>query len=396
LLKADPNDLSALYETSRVQLAQGRSADAISTLERLLAKDRTNEQANVALIDLLLASGQTDRALERARDAAALMREALTIQTTLARVQIAKGDMGAARSTLNSLTRVAAFNPSAQVTIGYLQLAAGNPQGAAYSADKALQGDARFVPALLLLAELDVAAGAVDKAEARLRELVRQDARLAPAHRLLGDVAIARKSPAAAVAHYRTALDRSPDFETLRRLYVAHVQAGDAGKGLALLQGWVKKRPDDVPAMALLAEAQTQAGQKKTARATLQAAAARGPNPVILNNLANLQAELGEPEALATAEKAKQLAPNDPVILDTVGWIRVRQGQVDAGLKDLREARLRDPANPEIRYHLAVALSKSGRAAEARSELNQALAGARPFVGRDDALTLQRTLGTSP
>jgi len=50
-------------------------------------------------------------------------------------------------------------------------------------------------------------------------------------------------------------------------------------------------------------------------------------------------------------------------------------------LRYLREAKLRDAANPEIRYHLAAALDKLGRASEARQELDQTLAGNRGFLG---------------
>jgi len=39
----------------------------------------------------------------------------------------------------------------------------------------------------------------------------------------------------------------------------------------------------------------------------------------------------------------------------------------------LREARLRSPSNGEIRYHLAFALAKLNRKAEAKEELTAAL-----------------------
>jgi Flp pilus assembly protein TadD len=69
------------------------------------------------------------------------------------------------------------------------------------------------------------------------------------------------------------------------------------------------------------------------------------------------------------AEHAHRLAPQDASAQDTLGWLLVQQGQLDAGLKHLREARLRAPTNPEIRYHLASALAVAGRTEEARVEL---------------------------
>ncbi len=43
----------------------------------------------------------------------------------------------------------------------------------------------------------------------------------------------------------------------------------------------------------------------------------------LLNNLAWLYGELGDPRALGHAEKAYALMPSDPGAMDTLGWILV-------------------------------------------------------------------------
>jgi hypothetical protein len=58
----------------------------------------------------------------------------------------------------------------------------------------------------------------------------------------------------------------------------------------------------------------------------------------------------------------------------------------------LREAKLRDSTNAEIRYHLAAALERLGRPAEARQELDQALTGNTGFPGIEDAKKLRQRL----
>jgi Flp pilus assembly protein TadD len=65
---------------------------------------------------------------------------------------------------------------------------------------------------------------------------------------------------------------------------------------------------------------------------------------------------------------------------------------VDAGLRHLREARLRDPQNPEIRYHLAAALAKIGRKEEAQQELDEALRTKVAFDDIEAARSLLRSL----
>ena len=62
-----------------------------------------------------------------------------------------------------------------------------------------------------------------------------------------------------------------------------------------------------------------------------------------LNNYANLLLQLNDPAAQATAEQALKLDPDNPNFADTLGWILVQGGQTEAGLRYLREARLRSP-----------------------------------------------------
>lgn len=145
----------------------------------------------------------------------------------------------------------------------------------------------------------------------------------------------------------------------------------------------------------LLSQAQTDAGQLREAKATLEAVLKAGESAPVLNNLANLQWQLKDPAAQQTAERAFKLAPGDALILDTLGWILVQKSQLDAGLRHLREARLRDPANPEIRYHLAWALAKSGRKGEALQELEAALQSGKSFPGIDSARSLKAELAAS-
>ena len=101
----------------------------------------------------------------------------------------------------------------------------------------------------------------------------------------------------------------------------------------------------------------------------------------------------GVPDGLpgrARKGRAHRLAPKDPAIQDTLGWILVEQGQVDKGLRQLRDARLRDPQNPEIRVHLAAALAKSGRRDEAKREVEELLKSAPPTEIAAAARKLER------
>ena len=83
-------------------------------------------------------------------------------------------------------------------------------------------------------------------------------------------------------------------------------------------------------------------------------------DPALLNNLAGLYHLTGDKRARAYAEKAYKLAPRHPIMLDTFGWILVATDDAERGLTLLRQAFTRAADNPEVLYHLAVALQRTG------------------------------------
>jgi tetratricopeptide (TPR) repeat protein len=76
-------------------------------------------------------------------------------------------------------------------------------------------------------------------------------------------------------------------------------------------------------------------------------------------------------EARELIEKALQLAPEDSFIIDSMGWVLYRQGNLDESLKFLQRAFAGRP-DPEIAAHLAEVLWASGKRAEAERILGEA------------------------
>ena len=78
-------------------------------------------------------------------------------------------------------------------------------------------------------------------------------------------------------------------------------------------------------------------------------------------------------EALALITKAHELAPDDPFVLDSLGWVNYRLGKTVDGLTYLRSAYAARP-DPEIAAHLGEVLWAEGRRDEAKKVWSQALA----------------------
>ncbi len=77
-------------------------------------------------------------------------------------------------------------------------------------------------------------------------------------------------------------------------------------------------------------------------------------------------------EARTLIEKALQLSPNDHYILDSMGWVEYRLGQLDKAAEHLRQAYLAQN-DPEIAAHLGEVLWQQGKHDEAIKTWNDAL-----------------------
>lgn len=394
LLKTDEKNVEAMMEMASIEEKANRYDEAARWLDKARVDPKAAITAGTRLAELRLRTGALDQALTVAKDVLLRAPENLAALGLVARVQMSKGDTNSARQTLADMARYANYDPAAQFEVARLQVAAGNDSGAAYSLDKALSTQADFLPALVLRTEIEIRQREFAKAEQQIKQIGERSGGGAVALRLQGDLAMARGQQAAALAAYGSALKKDDGVDMALRLYRAHVAAGDLAKGVAFLDKWQKSHPDNVVVLRTIGDADRQLGNLAAARTAYEKILKLKPDDgQVWNNLALTAAAQNDKAASGFAERAYALRPNDPAVIDTLGWLLYRQGQVDRGLALLRDARLRNSTDPEIRYHLAAALAKSGRRTEAREEVAEALKISASFPGNEDARKLQAELG---
>jgi tetratricopeptide (TPR) repeat protein len=76
------------------------------------------------------------------------------------------------------------------------------------------------------------------------------------------------------------------------------------------------------------------------------------------------------PEAKALIQRALELAPGEPFITDSLGWVEYRMGNRDEAIKHLSQA-YRSRPDPEIAAHLGEVLWMNGQRDEARRILRE-------------------------
>jgi Tfp pilus assembly protein PilF len=125
----------------------------------------------------------------------------------------------------------------------------------------------------------------------------------------------------------------------------------------------------------LLAKIEHKSGNLKRAMELYRTVLETQPNnAVALNNLAYLLADSsGRPdEALPLAQKAKELAPDDPLVEGTLGWVLYQKGLFDAALPHLKTSAANN-RTALSEYHLAMAYFRNEKFGDGRQTLDAAL-----------------------
>ena len=90
-------------------------------------------------------------------------------------------------------------------------------------------------------------------------------------------------------------------------------------------------------------------------------------------------------KALGLAQKALAQRPEEPSVLDTVGWVYYKKTDTAKAVEYLEKARAKSADDPSVNYHLGMAYAKAGKKEQAKEYLKKALAAGREFQGKADA-----------
>ena len=393
VLKEDERNVEVLFDLATVYEAWGKNDRAFAYLERAVsASTQSQTRANYAMVAWQLRKGEPTAALSAASTLVAKLPDDVEALLTYAQAQLANGDLAGAKSTLANASRRAAYDVRVLERIARAQLDARDAAGAAYSLDKALSDAPNDLSAMALMSTVELLQGDAAKAERWARQVISTYPKAAVGWGLLADVAASRGQTAAAIDGLRRAHEIDKSEATLLRLFRA-LSTQDAGKpAIELAQAWLKTRPASPEVRKALGDSYARAGNFAAARQSYEAVvAARPKDAEALNNLANVLIQQKDPTAVAVAERALAQDARNAGIVDTVGWAYYNAGDNDRALKFLRDARLRSPDNPDVRYHLAVVLAQTGRHSEAREELDAALKNAR-FANSQNARSLLASL----
>ena len=422
-----PTFFPAITNLSRLDLQDNKPDAAKRNFEKLLEKDKTNYGAMAALGELAMLQKNTAEAtswyekasaanpdavvpalklgqhylrINEPQKAMTLARKFQTANPTnpellelLGQAQVASKDTSGALETYSKLVNLIPKAAAPHLRLAGVHMLMQNNAAAADDLKRAVELQPNLIPARLAQIELAARMGRMDDALNAARQIQKLNPDAAVGYAAEGDVLMAQKKPAQALPLYDKALAIDNAQPLLFKSLQALMLDGKAKEAQARATQWIKQHPNDDLINMFAAESSLGAKDYKAAIGLLEPVVKRNPNnAAALNNLAYAYQQNKDPRALATAEQAYKLAANNPGVMDTLGWLLVEQGNVARGVPLLQKASSMAPDASEMRYHLAVGLSKSGDKAGARKELDALLAKDKSFAQADEARALLKTL----
>jgi putative PEP-CTERM system TPR-repeat lipoprotein len=286
--------------------------------------------------------------------------------------QLASGESGQALASLTRLAKMQHGAPEPLLLLAKAHMAAKQPDDAIRALRAALALRPDFDAAQREIAAIYVATGRHEDALREAKAVQARRPQHALGHVLEGELYLAQNKLDLAELTYRGALKKFDRPGLALRTHSILEAAGKSSEADALAEEWIRRHPRDAVMLAYLADLDLAARRYERAEARYRGALQRVPdNALLLNNLAWASNALKRPAALEYAERAHELAPDNPAIMDTLGVILVEAGQIERGLELLGRAADAASDAHQIRLNFAKSLLKTDRKTAARKELEQ-------------------------
>jgi tetratricopeptide (TPR) repeat protein len=369
------NTLEAHIVLSQGAFARGNKADAAREAKAALAMKPDSELAVLSLAQALDDDARVGALLKEFLDG---YPNAVEVRAAYARVLVNRKDYAAARNEFLILAKAQPDNPAHLYALGVLAMQMNQPAEAetyllrfldVLDASSAEDKDPSKV--LVMLSQIAEERGDTKAALSWLDKVGSDDPKMNLAVQVRRAQLSAKQGDLPAARRILSGLTPPDPADQAQVIGVEAQLLSDAGKqneAYKLMEKATVKYPDNPDLLydfALMAE---KAGHVEVMEKALRRVMAQAPDNQHAYNalgysLADRNVRL--PEALKLIRKAQEMAPTDPFIMDSMGWVQYRLGNLDEAEAQLRKAyALRSDA--DIAVHLGEVLWKQGKKDDAR------------------------------
>ena len=357
-----PDYLAALFAKGKAEISLKKLAEAEKTFNEIIHMYPESEPGYKGLLSVYLLKEEEDVALEKI-ETLAKRNAQITPYFVLVQSSIIRKDV---KSANKYLEKIIELNPESTAVhkfenaINFMEAVAAMEGNDIDSARKfiapILVSEPDNLRILSFLVDLELKAGKLNEAAKILKQVETQNPGHPVVFLLKGDVALANKDLEKAKDFFSKSWVSNPSGASASKLFKVLSLMKDTSAKNKHLASWVAKYPQNPEAILYQSINYQQRGQRIKAVEGYEKLLGIAPNNVIgLNNLGWIYFEKGDRRALELLKRAYELTPESAAVLDSYGWVLVKNGKVEEGLVYLEKANKLAPNNKDITDHLAEA-----------------------------------------
>ena len=390
VLRNDPTSESALTLMARAQTIAGNPELAKEALQKLIAAHPSNQNGRRELARLMVRERQWDDVRNLLVTGVQLHPDDVQMTRMLVDTLIRLGDWDTAQLQADRIVEGEDTRALGHYLQGRIHQARENYDGAIVSFKTAIDLQPRAIEPLTNLVRVYVANDDIPSIEAYLQEFLATNSDHVHAQTLLAEVYARQEKWSEAIEANDGALNMDARWvPAYRNLIGLHLLRGELDAAERAADGALEVLPENIDLKMLLATVYERQQRFDEAIAIYREQLQRNPDlDIAANNYAALVADHAENEGqLAEALQLAQRFRNtdNPIFLDTLGWLLYRTGDYDGAVKLLEQAVRGAASVPQLRYHLGMAYYKVDRLDGAKSELQAAVSATQGFFGIEEA-----------
>lgn len=390
VIKDDPENIEAYILLSRAHRANAEEEQADEIINRAYENNRINAKGLMALARYH-AKNKNNAKLEKVIDnylsIDANNYEALSFKSTLLNERKMFSE---AKPYVSRMVQLHPNMPNGYIQSVPLMLAENRKNEAVNLLEEGYKKVNEKTDILEALVSLYVSMKDFDAAISKVQSVIDENGATAELYIFLARIQVTSGKLENAITSLNKARNIRPDWNE-PYLYLANIYEADKQnqKAIEALQHGLKELKGDLKLSLSLAKIYESLSDFNSAINVYEKLYEKYTDNVILvNNLASLLSEHRNDEN--SLKRAKELADrlkniNQPVILDTVGWIYYKVGNYAEAVTILKTVVEKSPEVALFNYHLGMALYKTGDEVAAKTYLTNSLANNSRFPGKDDA-----------
>ncbi len=353
VLAKDKSNVRAMLALADLAIKENKESDYLTWIQKAAKADPTAFEPNARLVAYYLGKKDNQKALALATSVQTANPESVLALELLGRTQLVSGEKESARITYRRLGDVQPDTAAAHFALGVAQMQLDQIESARASLKRALELQPDFVDAAGSLVVLELHEKRFPAALQVARDLQKNNPRSGSGWALEGELLAGQNKIAEAIGKFEQAQNIEPKGEITIRLHQLRLAASvqDADRDII---AWLKAHANDHAVRAYFAGALLKQKRYKAAAEQYEYLVKNAPpSALILNNLAGAYGELGDSRALTTAEQGYQLDPKNPALQDTLGWILFKQGDKSRAKELIMQAARALPNDTSVQAHRA-------------------------------------------